>query len=98
MACRGSGVQIPLAPYLGDDQWDILDSIKYMWTRNNPLYLDEDGLPIISDKVAEFKGQRLIVIVDFYDQSFPKGTSEKDKGFAETLYELHQKTYQRLPY
>ena len=59
-----------------------------MWTRNNPLHLDEDGLPILADKVAEFKGQRPIVIVDSYAKSVPKGTSEKDEGFAEPLYEL----------
>ena len=61
-----------------------------MWTRNNPLYLDEDGLPILADKVAEFKGQRPIVIVDSYAKSVPKGTSEKDEGFAEPLYELQE--------
>ena len=79
-----------LAQYLGDDQWKILDPIKYMWTRNNPLYLDEDGLPILADKVAEFKGQRPIVIDDSYAKSVPKGTSEKDEGFAEPLYELQE--------
>ena len=79
-----------LAEYLGNDQWRQLDPIKYMWTRNNPLYLDEDGLPILADKVAEFKGQRPIVIVDSYAKSVPKGTSEKDEGFAEPLYELQE--------
>ena len=79
-----------LAQYLGDDQWKILDPIKYMWTRNNPLHLDEDGLPILADKVAEFKGQRPIVIDDSYAKSVPKGTSEKDEGFAEPLYELQE--------
>lgn len=41
--------------YLCDDQWKILDPIKYMWTRNNPSYLDEDGLLILADKAAELK-------------------------------------------
>ena len=79
-----------LAQYLGDDQWKILDPIKYMWTRNNPLHLDEDGLPIIADKVAEFKGQKPIVLCDSYAKIVPKGTSEKDEGFAEPLYELQE--------
>ena len=79
-----------LAQYLGDDQWKILDPIKYMWTRNNPLHLDEDGLPIIADKVAEFKGQKPIVLCDSYAKTVPKGTSEKDEGFAEPLYELQE--------
>ena len=26
-----------------------------MWTRNNPSYLDEDGLLILADKAAELK-------------------------------------------
>ena len=48
------------------------------------------GLPILADKVAEFKGQRPIVIDDSYAKSVPKGTSEKDEGFAEPLYELQE--------
>ena len=79
-----------LAEYLGNDQWKILDPIKYMWTRNNPLHLDEDGLPILAEKVAEFKGQRPIVLCDSYAKIVPKGTSEKDEGFAEPLYELQE--------
>ena len=79
-----------LAEYLGDDNWKILEPIKYIWTRNNPLHLDEDGLPILADKVAKFKGQNPIVIVDSYAKSVPKGTSEKDEGFAEPLYELQE--------
>ena len=79
-----------LAQYLGDDHWRQLVPIKYMWTRNNPLNLDEDGLAILADKVAEFKGQRPIVIFDSYPKSVPKDTSEKDVGFAEPLYELQQ--------
>ena len=79
-----------LAEYLGNDQWKILDPIKYMWTRNNPIHLDEDGLPILAEKVAEFKGQRPIVLCDSYAKIVPKGTSEKDEGFAEPLYELQE--------
>ena len=79
-----------LAEYLGDDNWRVLDPIKYMWTRNNPLHLDEEGLPILADKVGEFKGQNPIVIVDSYAKSVPKGTSEKDEGFAEPLYEFQE--------
>ena len=79
-----------LAEYLGDDNWRVLDPIKYMWTRNNPLHLDEEGLPILADKVGEFKGQYPIVIVDSYAKSVPKGTSEKDEGFAEPLYEFQE--------
>ena len=41
-------------------------------------------------KRLEFKGQRPIVIVDSYSKSVPKGTSEKDEGFAEPLYELQE--------
>ena len=38
----------------------------------------------------EFKGQRPIFNVDSYAKSVPKGTSEKDEGFAEPLYELQE--------
>ena len=79
-----------LAEYLGNDNWRVLDPIKYMWTRNNPLHLDEEGLPILADKVGEFKGQNPIVIVDSYAKAVPKGTSEKDEGFVEPLYEFQE--------
>ena len=61
-----------------------------MWTRNNPFHLDEEGLPILAYKVAEFKGQKTIFIFESYAKSVPKGTSEKDEGFAEPLYELQE--------
>ncbi len=32
----------------------------------------------------------LLVIVDSYAKSVPKGTSEKDEGFAEPLYESQE--------
>ena len=71
-----------LIEYLGNVQWEILDPIKYIWTRNNLLYLDEDGLPILAEKVAEFKGQKPIVLCDSYAKIVPKGASEKDEGFS----------------
>ena len=79
-----------LIEYLGNVQWEILDPIKYIWTRNNLLYLDEDGLPILAEKVAEFKGQKPIVLCDSYAKIVPKGASEKDEGFSEPLYESQE--------
>ena len=61
-----------------------------MWTRNNPLYLDEDGLPILADKVAEFKGQRPIVIVDSYAKIVPKEHQKKMKDL-QNLYMNYKK-------
>ena len=77
-----------LAQSIGEDKWKILDPIKVLFTQNNPVHIDEDGLNKIADLAAKYP--KCLFLVDSYSKCCPKGIDERTNHFSEPLADLQE--------
>ena len=51
---------------LGNDKYEILDPVKKLWHRGNPIHFDDQGIETLTSEANKYKGQSPLIFADAY--------------------------------
>ena len=74
---------------LGDDKYELLDPVKKLWHRGNPIHFDDQGIETLTSEANKYKGHSPLVFADAYSCLVsPLGLNEALPEAAEPIHSL----------